>query len=269
MATLTKKPHVVVEEGNEEEFGVSDDSLSNDEESGAGSDQEGSDVGSDVEDSGDEDGKSEEEQNGDAAENPNAGWAEAMAKVLGKKTPDSKPTILLKNKEMDKIKEKARKERLEKKKQIDKKRAWENMCREKPNVVRDREHERNLQRIATRGVVQLFNAVKKHQNNVDERIKEVGASERKKSKVLSSVTKKDFIDVLRGADVANKPAIKKEKVPVEVKGENPSWSVLRDDFMMGTSMKDWDKESDEERDGEEEGGEDNLEPAEDYSSESD
>ncbi|XP_016389966.1 RRP15-like protein isoform X1 [Sinocyclocheilus rhinocerous] len=270
MATLLKKPHVVVEEGNEEECGVSDDSVSNDGESGPGSDQEGSGVGSDVEDSGDEDGKSEEGQNGDGVENPNVGWAEAMAKILGKKTPDSKPSILLKNKELDKIKEKEKKERLKKKKQIDKKRAWENMCREKPDVVRDREHERNLQKIATRGVVQLFNAVKKHQKNVDERIKEVGGSERKKSRILSSVTKKDFIDVLRGADVAHKPAIKKEKVqPVEVKGENPSWSVLRDDFMMGTSMKDWDKESDEEREGEEEGGEDNLESDEDCSSESD
>ncbi|XP_026140535.1 RRP15-like protein isoform X2 [Carassius auratus] len=256
MATLTKKPHVVVEEGNEA-FGVSDDSVSNDGES----EQEESDV----EDSGDEDGKSEEEQNGDAAENPNTGWAEAMAKILGKKTPDSKPIILQKNKELDKIKEKEKKERLEKKKRLDKKRAWENMCREKPDVVRDREHERNLQKIATRGVVQLFNAVKKHQKNVDDRIKEVGGSERKKSRILSSVTKKDFIDVLRGADVAHKPAVKKEKVPVEVKGENPSWSVLRDDFMMGTSMKDWDKESDEER----EEGEDSLEPAEEYSSESD
>ncbi|XP_059422955.1 RRP15-like protein isoform X2 [Carassius carassius] len=256
MATLAKKPHVVVEEGNEA-FGVSDDSVSNDGES----DQEESDV----EDSGDEDRKSEEEQNGDAAENPNTGWAEAMAKILGKKTPDSKPIILLKNKELDKIKEKEKKERLEKKKRLDKKRAWENMCREKPDVVRDREHERNLQKIATRGVVQLFNAVKKHQKNVDDRIKEVGGSERKKSRILSSVTKKDFIDVLRGADVAHKPAVKKEKVPVEVKGENPSWSVLRDDFMMGTSMKDWDKESDEER----EEGEDSLEPAEEYSSESD
>ncbi len=34
--------------------------------------------------------------------------------------------------------------------QMDKKRAWEDMCQEKPNVVRDREHERNLQKIATR-----------------------------------------------------------------------------------------------------------------------
>ncbi|KAL0173215.1 hypothetical protein M9458_033526, partial [Cirrhinus mrigala] len=94
----------------------SDDSISNDEESGPGSDQEESDEGTDVEDSDDEDGKSGEEQNADAEENPNAGWAEAMAKILGKKTPDSKPSILLKNKQLDKIKEKEKKERLEKKK---------------------------------------------------------------------------------------------------------------------------------------------------------
>ena len=26
--------------------------------------------------------------------------------------------------------------------------------------------------------------------------------------------------------------------------EKPAWSVLRDDFMMGATMKDWDKDSD-------------------------
>uniref|UniRef100_A0A674EBN0 RRP15-like protein n=1 Tax=Salmo trutta TaxID=8032 RepID=A0A674EBN0_SALTR len=184
----------------------------------------------------------------DVDTNPNAGWAEAMAKILQKKTPESKPSILLKNKQLDKMKEKQKKDNLERKKQIDKKRAWEMMCREKPDFVKDRENERNLQRVATRGVVQLFNAVRKHQKTVDEKVKEAGGSERKKAKLLSSVSKKDFINVLRGTEGEEKPA----------------WSVLRDDFMMGASMKDWDKESDEEG-GEEEapGG------AEDYNSESD
>lgn len=110
--------------------------------------------------------------------------------------------------------------------QVDKKRAWEMMCREKPDVVKDRETERALQRISTRcvklflfnvlrnlkpdipfliptctflfrGVVQLFNAVRKHQKTIDIKVKEVGGSERKKAKLLSSVSKKDFIDVLR------------------------------------------------------------------------
>lgn len=32
----------------------------------------------------------------------------------------------------------------------------------------------------------------------------------------------------------------------EVKSEEgPGWKILRDDFMMGASMKDWDKESDD------------------------
>lgn len=48
-----------------------------------------------------------------------------------------------------------------------------------------------------RGVVQLFNAVRKNQKTINTTIKEVGGSERKKAKLLSSVSKKDFIDVLR------------------------------------------------------------------------
>ncbi|MBN3306030.1 RRP15 protein, partial [Amia calva] len=175
--------------------------------------------------------------------NPNAGWAEAMAKILHKKTPESRPTILLKNKELDKVKAKEKKELLEKKKQLDKRREWEGMSRVKPDVVQDRETERNLQRIATRGVVQLFNAVRKHQKNIDEKVKEVGASERKRAKLLSSVSKTDFINVLRGTEAAAKPDKSKQ---VEVKTEEKaSWSILRDDFMMGATMKDWDKESDD------------------------
>lgn len=41
----------------------------------------------------------------------------------------------------------------------------------------------------------------------------------------------------------------------EVKSEEgPEWNILRDDFMMGASMKDWDKESDGEGNSEEGGG---------------
>lgn len=67
-----------------------------------------------------------------------------------------------------------------------------------------------------RGVVQLFNAVRKHQHNLEEKIKEVGGSERKKAKVISSVSKKDFIDILRGTAGAVIPTTKKEKSIVSV-----------------------------------------------------
>ncbi|XP_069787368.1 RRP15-like protein isoform X2 [Narcine bancroftii] len=129
--------------------------------------------------------------------NPNAGWADAMNRILKKNVPGDKPIILAKKKE--KQKEKHKQEMLEKIKKLDEKRKREQMCRVKPDIVQDRETERNLQRIATKGVVQLFNAVRKHQTAVDEKVKDVGMSERKRAKLLSSVSKRDFINMLRGS----------------------------------------------------------------------
>nr|XP_020483891.1 RRP15-like protein isoform X1 [Labrus bergylta] len=249
------------ESGVEEDGDESSDGEEEGDEDGADEedeDEEGADEeDEDGEEDEDEEGADEEEDDGEEADaedgaeeekaedggdgNPNAGWADAMAKILGKKTPESESIILIKNKALEKMKERERQEQLERQKQVDKKRTWEMMSRVKPDVVKDRETERALQRVATRGVVQLFNAVRKHQKTVDEKVKEVGGSERKKAKLLSSVSKKDFIDVLRGSEGSQTP---KTLAPVE--DEKPSWSVLRDDFMMGASMKDWDKLSDEE-----------------------
>ncbi|KAM6967530.1 RRP15-like protein [Aplochiton taeniatus] len=246
---------IVIEPGDSDTCS-SDDGGSEEAGDDGGSEEDGSDEGegdgpfdgSEVEQAENDKGTSNRGENGTKEgdkTNPNAGWAEAMAKILAKKTPESKPTIMLKNKELDKIKEEEKKEALERKKQVDKKQSWENMCRVKPHVLRDREKERNLQRISTRGVVQLFNAVRKQQKTVDEKVKLVGGSERKKAKLLSSVSKKDFINVLRG----NSVAVKKEKqTALEESEEKPAWSVLRDDFMMGACMKDWDKDSDSDGD---------------------
>ncbi|KAG7469946.1 hypothetical protein MATL_G00134240 [Megalops atlanticus] len=286
MAASVEVSHVSVEEhgGSGEEESAADsgpDAESDGESQDGGSEgeqeEDGGSEGEQEEDGGsegeqEEDGGSDGEQEKDGGtegekeegeENPNAGWAEAMAKILQKKTPENKASILLKNKQLEKEKEKMKKEQQEKKKQMDKKRAWEMMCREKPDVVKDRETERNLQRIATRGVVQLFNAVRKHQKNMDEKMKEVGGSERKRAKLLSSVSKKDFINVLRGTeDTAEQGSTAAKKTANKGSEEKPAWSVLKEDFMMGASMKDWDKESEEEA-GEERGG------AGDYSSDSD
>lgn len=92
-------------DGDEEDREASDMGSHGEEQDGDEEDREASDKGSDGEKQGED-------------SNPNAGWAEAMAKILGKKIPESKPIILLKNKELDKIKEKEKKERLEKKKQV-------------------------------------------------------------------------------------------------------------------------------------------------------
>uniref|UniRef100_H0X243 RRP15-like protein n=1 Tax=Otolemur garnettii TaxID=30611 RepID=H0X243_OTOGA len=191
----------------------------------------------------------ENENTAESSVGTNMGWAHAMAKILNKKIPKSKPSILVKNKELEKEKEKLKQERLEKIKQRDKRLEWEMMCRVKPDVVKDKETERNLQRIATRGVVQLFNAVQKHQKNVDEKVKEAGGSVRRRAKLISAVSKRDFISVLRGMDgstneTSSTGKSSKAKQTEGKSEEGPSWTILRDDFMMGASMKDWDKESD-------------------------
>ncbi|TNN02081.1 hypothetical protein fugu_009568 [Takifugu bimaculatus] len=209
----------------------------------AGSDGDQSNDGGDQSDGDGGDGDGGDGDGGDDGF-ANAGWAEAMAKILAKKTPASKSSILVKNKELDKVKEKEKQEQLERKKQFDKKRSWEMLCREKPDIVKDREAEKALQRVATRGVVQLFNAVRKHQKTIDKQMKEAGGSERKKAKLLSSVSKKDFIDVLRRTDGDGRATSKPQDTAAAE--EKPAWSVLRDDFMMGATMKDWDKESDTE-----------------------
>nr|XP_061800600.1 RRP15-like protein [Nerophis lumbriciformis] len=224
--------------------GESDEQVSANEESDEGSNVENEDGGLGDDDDDDDDGGGGGEDQGNA----NAGWAQAMAQILGKK-PKNKTTILANNSELKKAKAKEKLEQQQRRKQIDKKRAWEMMCRVKPDIVLDREAERALQRTATRGVVQLFNAVRSHQKNIDDKVKkEAGGSERKKAKILSSVSKKDFIDVLRRTDGGSSVKVKEEKIDTQV-DEKPAWSVLRDDYMMGATMKDWDKQSDQEETG--------------------
>lgn len=100
-----------------------------DEEPVCSSDDEGSDGderSADGEEQQDE-AEEEEEEEGEADEEEgeaggggaaSTGWAEAMAKILAKKTPASKSAILLKNKELEKVKEKEKEEQLERKKQV-------------------------------------------------------------------------------------------------------------------------------------------------------
>lgn len=59
--------------------------------------------------------------------------------------------------------------------------------------------------------MQLFNAVRKHQKTINDKVKEVGGSERKKAKFLSSVSKKDFVDVLRRTEGGSGVTDKTEK----------------------------------------------------------
>lgn len=108
-----EEPQFEDNDDQSDSVGGSNDERSDDEASDGG-DVEDGDGGSDGEDADDTDGGKNEGDDGTA----NAGWAEAMAKILGKKTSESNSCILVKNKELDKIKEKERQEQLERKKQV-------------------------------------------------------------------------------------------------------------------------------------------------------
>lgn len=198
----------------------------------------------------------------------NSGWADAMRKILQTKKPKRKKTIVLskakrlcdiKEKEdkessldIEKIKEEVKEEIKEEKDVVKKPQLKEKKLgiRVKPSIM-DRERERTLQKIATKGVVQLFNAVKQQQGEINKKLSKAGPLERKREQVLRSIDKTKFLDVLMGGsksipvdnDVKNE---EQENKKLEKKKDKETWSVLREDFVMGTKLKDWDrKEQDE------------------------
>lgn len=120
--------------------------------------------------------------------------------------------------------------------------------RVKPALM-DRERERSFKRIATKGVVQLFNAVRSQQRDLVSRLEQAGPLDHKRDEVLNNINKRQFLDMLMGGKRA-----KSENVDNPVKSEEtnqqdetpsrPSqWSVLRDDFMTNKKIAShWDND---------------------------
>ncbi|KAK9293975.1 hypothetical protein QLX08_011268 [Tetragonisca angustula] len=207
----------------------------------------------------------------------NPGWADVMQKILQTKKPKRKRTIVLskakklcdikkKNDEeeqlpfeIEKVKREMKTEESEEvendnqKPRLKERRKETNLgIRVKPSIM-DRERERTLQKIAIRGVVQFFNAVKQQQDEISKKLSDAGPSERKREQVLKSIDKTAFLDVLMGGsksilvdnDVKNETH-KNEKHEKKKKKNKEIWNVLRDDFVMGTKLKDWDRKSEDE-----------------------
>lgn len=119
------------------------------------------------------------------------------------------------------------------------------------------ELESKLRKVATRGVVKLFNAIKTHQRTHPDAAGDV----RERTDLA---TKKKFMESLKrgsskSTDAKSKSAahdsdddsddnqVSSKSTQKPSKGSSaPSWEVLRDDYMLGAKMKDWNKESDEE-----------------------
>jgi len=201
-----------------------------------------------------------EKEDNDDTEEKGSGWADAMAKVLntGKNIESNKPLLLSKAKkdvgtiettEEGKVLEKASVRRAKKKE-------WEELARKRPDIVKDRQKEKKLARIATRGVVQLFNAVREQQKTLKTQLDKAGLSTTKRDKVFKNLDKGAFLEVLSGKRPSSKKTdndnsdgssvTKRPKVEIKDEEDDGSqWSALKDNFMMGAKMRDWDKENSE------------------------
>ena len=128
--------------------------------------------------------------------------------------------------------------------------------------------ETSLRKIATRGVVQLFNAVRTAQKDDPE--EEAGGRKAKRQRraapgegaagsggAAADLSKDSFLDILRRGTGPSSRASGASAGRTAPSGEGAAAagaSFLRDDFMLGRNRaKDWEREADEEEEEEDEG----------------
>jgi len=224
------------------------------------------------------------EGDGDGEDNDGGkdGFADAMAKVLGQTVASSAPvlakrkTTQMKAIENDRLDRAAlRDKRLKRKEQRDKQLVTPDM--------KTADHERQLKRIATRGVVALFNAIAKAKRESsavaeDEERKNLAERAAISGEEIRRMTQTNFLDMLKGSKErettlkkdegkVNAKEREKQKVQVERDGESSGsdedgrrpqgWRALSDhDYFtenIGASnaLKGWDKQldSDDDSDG--------------------
>lgn len=197
----------------------------------------------------DNDEETDQDESDEDDEDKGSGWADAMAKVLniGKNTESNKPLLLSKAKkdrkeviaeEDNKPREKASVRRQKKKELAEK-------GRTRPDIVKDRMKEKRLVRTATRGVVQLFNAVREQQKTLKTQLNKAGLSVTKRDKVYKNLDKDAFLQVLQSKKTRSNDPPPPTNLKIKAEDDDGTWSVLKDNFMMGAKMKDWDKDSDD------------------------
>lgn len=126
--------------------------------------------------------------------------------------------------------------------------------RVKPSFA-DIERERTFKKIATKGVVQLFNAVRGQQKDISKKMQSAGKLESRREKVLQNVSQKAFLNALMSGDRAQSQLIDNPVKKEDVKDESESsdeednyksktWGPLRNDYFTNQNSG-WDKVEDE------------------------
>lgn len=200
----------------------------------------------------------------------NTGWANTFANVLAQSKPKEKSYLVLskakkladkkvakekaskaptfeidradgiKSEQSDDEEEKPSQEELDELALIGQRKERNNKLlslRVKPTAM-DRERERTFKRIATKGLVQLFNAVRTQQRDLVEKLDEAGPLDHRRDAVLNNINKRQFLDVLMGGKRAKSENVDNPVKDEDVKRESddddddaparPSqWSALR------------------------------------------
>ena len=188
-----------------------------------------------------------------------AGLANAMARILGSAaygTKGTKPMVL--SKTTTRIQKQAAEER-EQIKEMKEKRLHNRerdlqavhiplsvatshqVTNKSKALVKELEMERVHRRVATRGVVALFNAIAQHQNQATKDKESTFLLSSSKKTDVKKMTKHSFLDMIK-----NKAVEKSASPSDKPKGEEaPQWKALQDDYMLNPK-KNWDQESSDE-----------------------
>ncbi len=183
----------------------------------------------------------------------NDGLADMMKKILNQNVPSTKQPVLAKRKtqlmkEIENQKgEKSRLQKLRKERKLKK---------EKQLVIPDvlsMVYEKQLKKLATRGVVALFNAIAKAKkdslappeeddNKVSKASNGINKIPSKAKPSLKQITQDNFLNLL-SKNENNKQDNSVTNESINEKSDK-SWSVLKDNFFVGNNMtlKDWDKD---------------------------
>ncbi|KAM8703790.1 hypothetical protein ACLKA7_008425 [Drosophila subpalustris] len=149
--------------------------------------------------------------------------------------------------------------------------------RVKPSF-RDMERERSLRKVATRGTVQFFNAVRIQQKDIKQQLEDAGPLDSRQDAVLNNIDKRKFLDVLMSGKRAKSAvidnAVKKEEQQSDSDDDDDDgptddemnagsahkkkseWNVLREDFMTNKKIKHWDEEDEDAQEQEENNSDD-------------
>lgn len=207
-----------------------------------------------------------------------AGMANAMARILGVPTPAAGTQSVILSKTKTPLQRLAEKEKQEDKELKEKRRA----NRERnlaalyvplsvattgtvvasdgvsgSLLVQELEQERIHRRVATRGVVALFNAIAQHQKKVTKPEAPTTVSASKSKAEVKKLTKHGFLDMIKSTAASKQEKIsadKPDQAATDASKSKPQWNALKDDFMLN-SKKNWDQASSGEEDENEEGDE--------------